>query len=148
MPASAKLLHRYASPIAAIVSPRRYCAARTAASPIRSADRHHRIAAFALLALRLTYIRILSSIAVAYCVTAVFYTACCAVMLLRYPLALLFNDPPSRQRCSLRSSRRYNDDLSERKLCHTAPSRYVLPLRFSTMARHLTRYRLIATLAH
>ena len=80
------LLHRYVPSVAAIVSPRRYCAARTAASPIRSADRHHRIAAFALLALRLTYIRILSSIAVAYCVTAVFYTACCAVMLLRYPL--------------------------------------------------------------
>ena len=60
MPASAKLLHRYASPLAAIVSPRRYCAVHTAVSLIRSADRHHRIATFALLALRLTYIRILS----------------------------------------------------------------------------------------
>lgn len=85
MPASAKLLHWYASLIAAIVSPRRYCAVRTAASLIRSAGRYHRIAAFALLALRFTYIRILS-IAVTYCVTAVFYIACCAVMLLRYPL--------------------------------------------------------------
>ena len=60
MPASAKLLHRYASPLVAIVSPRRYCAVHTAVSLIRSADRHHRIATFALLALRFPYIRILS----------------------------------------------------------------------------------------
>lgn len=66
-------------------------------------------------------------------------------------------DPPSRPYCSLRSSRRYDDDLHERRLCHTAPSRYVSPLRFSTTAcrlrrrcvtRHPTRYRFIATPAY
>lgn len=66
-------------------------------------------------------------------------------------------DPPSRLCCSLRSSRRYDDDLRERRLCYTAPSRYVSPLRFSTTAcrlrrrcvtRHPTRYRFIATPAH
>ena len=129
--------------------PRRYCAVHTAVSLICSADRHHRIAAFALLALRFPYIRILSI----------------AVAILRH---FMLSSPQSRRTtlccrsaarlyCSLRSSRRYDDDLPERRLCHTAPSRYVSPRLSSAAAlrpcrrcvtRHPTRYRLIAMPTH
>jgi len=94
-------LHRYASPIAAIVSPRRCCAARTAASLIRSADRHHRIAAFALLALRFTRIRILS-IAVAILRHGGVLHCLLRRHAIAVPAALLFGDLPSRSRCSRR----------------------------------------------
>lgn len=94
------------------------------------------------------------------------YTSCrsrlsyCGILCCRrrnYVAPLCAVDSPSRQRCSLRSSRRYDDDLRERKLCHTAPSSYISPLRFSTTAcrpcrrcvtHHSTRYRLIATPVH
>ena len=126
--AGAMLLHRYASLIAAIVSLRRCCAARTAASYAS------RVAI--VVSRRLRYL---------YCALPT-YSCCrsrlpyCGILCYRrrnHAASLCAADPPSRPRCSLRSSRRYDDYFSERRLCHTAPSRYVLPLRFSTTACRL-----------
>jgi len=133
-------------------SPRRCCAARPHRRlPIRSAGRHHRIAAVLLRYLHyalLTY---------ASCRSRLPYCGILCCRRRNYAAPPCAADLPSRPRCSLRSSRRYDDDLRERRLCYTAPSRYVSPLRFSTTAcrpcrrcvtRHPTRYRFIATPAH
>ena len=117
--------------------------------PIRSAGYHHRIATFALLALRFPYIRILSI----------------AVAILRHFML----SPPQSRRAALccRSAATatlfvlivapLDDDLPKRRLCHTAPSRCVSPRLSSAAAlrpcrrcvtRHPTRYRLIATPVH
>ena len=146
MPASAKLLHRYASLIAAIVLPRRYCAARTAASLIRSVGRHRRIARLRYLHCALpTYACCRSRLP--YCGTAVFYCLlrCHAIAV---SAALLFDDLPSRLRCSRRlvlpirrhgCTARFDRSAVTMMIC---PSEgYVIRRRVGTYCRSASRLR-------
>ena len=119
MPASAMLLHQYTSPIAAIV---RYCAVHTAVSLIRSAGRHHRIAVCATCTAPYPHTHPVDR----GCHIAAFYAVVAVIT-------------PRRLVLPIRRRGRYDDDLPERKLCHTAPSRYVSPLHFSTTACRLRR---------
>ena len=136
--------------------------------PIRSVDRHHHIAAFVLLALRFTYIRILS-----ITVAILRHGGVLHCLLRRHaiaaPAALLFDDLPSRPRCSRRfvlSIRRHGRAVRFDRRAVTmmiCPSEgHVIRRRVGTYCRsasrpglavcaadvlrcYPTRYRLIAT---